>query len=603
MAEVNTTPTSASPWMMGANFGPNLGTPGIVSSPDAPDIGQPAIAGLAGLPIQSAQPAPSVVTGPATEGPAATSTSVARHIVDALGGGSGHPMDWARSILAGGLAGAANVGKVPEGGGWLAGAARGAQGVAEVRRQQMLDQQKQQQQQFENRQKEIQALREDQRLKYETAYYTQLTAASIQKAQQEGGEFAQKQQELASNYWNAIAESIGPEKAKELRENAIVSRNQLDSSHAQQIGNGTHTPIGNGEAHVPGENDKAGAVFMPNEYDSIKLKEPATLIKGYHLDEKGKIVPDYVDISAGTSLGSVKMIHFTALKQLNDLTDQRDKEAKADLERAEASQYAPLDSNTVRDFTSTTLPSYSHLEPAQRNGLAKEAQDAKTRKDFEAVQNKALQLETNGLNKSIAEQNLKANKDATVKSELGKKGLEEINKTWTDPQHGFTQVQAQAEMTKDSIQAGANGNGLATSLTPTMVVLGVNNFGQTHRISPAEAAAAGAPGGLAERFNAWLTKASSGKLSPQLAAEGQAIMDNLIVSAHRKAITNTRVIAGNAGLDPSTVTVTDVHGNPDTLLRQIQVSTPPPGAIGTMKATDGKLYWVSQDQTALGPAE
>jgi hypothetical protein len=158
-------------------------------------------------------------------------------------------------------------------------------------------------------------------------------------------------------------------------------------------------------------------------------------------------------------------------------------------------------------------------------------------------------------------------------------------------------------MTKNSIQAGADGNGLATSLTPTMVVLGVNNFGQTHRISPAEATAAGAPGGVAERFNAWITKASSGKLSPQLAKEGNDIMDNLIVSAHRKAIINTRVIAGNSGLDPSTVTVTDIHGNPDTLARQVQISTPPNGAAGTMKATDGKIYWVSRDQRVLGPAE
>ena len=158
-------------------------------------------------------------------------------------------------------------------------------------------------------------------------------------------------------------------------------------------------------------------------------------------------------------------------------------------------------------------------------------------------------------------------------------------------------------MTKSSIQAGADGNGLATSLTPTMIVLGINNFGQTHRISPTEATAAGAPGGVAERFNAWITKASSGKLSAQLAKEGNDIMDNLIVSAHRKAITNTRVIAGNSGLDPSTVTVTDIHGNPDTLANQIKVSTPPNGATGTMKATDGKLYWVSREQKVLGPAE
>jgi hypothetical protein len=64
---------------------------------------------------------------------------MARHIVDALSGASG-PMGWAKSVIAGGLAAAANVGKVPEGSGWLAGAARGVQGVQELDRQKMLDQ-------------------------------------------------------------------------------------------------------------------------------------------------------------------------------------------------------------------------------------------------------------------------------------------------------------------------------------------------------------------------------------------------------------------------------------------------------------------------------
>ena len=92
-------------------------------------------AGLGGA-IQTPQEQPAA---PATEPPEPHET-FARHIVTALGGGS-DPMGWARSVIGGGLTAAANVGKVPEGAGWLAGAARGAQGVTDLRRQQMLDQQ------------------------------------------------------------------------------------------------------------------------------------------------------------------------------------------------------------------------------------------------------------------------------------------------------------------------------------------------------------------------------------------------------------------------------------------------------------------------------
>src|SRR5271155_3555477 len=95
----------------------------------------PQIPGLAGnlatpppQPDQSQDSQP-VVPGPATEGPANPSQSIARHILDALGGSGGKPMDWARGIVAGGLAAAANVGKAPEGAGGLYGAAKGAQGL------------------------------------------------------------------------------------------------------------------------------------------------------------------------------------------------------------------------------------------------------------------------------------------------------------------------------------------------------------------------------------------------------------------------------------------------------------------------------------------
>ena len=110
-----------------------------------PPIALQAENGLGGAPTMAtsaAQPeeqAPTNVSGPATEGPANPGVSVARHIMAALGGSNGAPLDWARGIISGGLAAAANVGKVPEGAGWLAGASRGAAGMQELQRQKMLD--------------------------------------------------------------------------------------------------------------------------------------------------------------------------------------------------------------------------------------------------------------------------------------------------------------------------------------------------------------------------------------------------------------------------------------------------------------------------------
>jgi hypothetical protein len=85
-----------------------------------------------------------------------------------------------------------------------------------------------------------------------------------------------------------------------------------------------------------------------------------------------------------------------------------------------------------------------------------------------------------------------------------------------------------------SIDAAKDGNGLITSFVPTMEVLGINASNGVHRISPAEAQAAALPGGWAERFNAWFDKASTGKLSPWLQAEGKQLAKILSQSAYQR---------------------------------------------------------------------
>jgi hypothetical protein len=576
----------------------------------------PAVAGLSGAPMMATPPeqpeettAP-VVSGPAganVEGPANPGMSVARHIMAALGGSSGQPMDWAKGIIAGGLAGAANVGKVPEGAGWLAGATKGAQGVQEVQRQKMLDQ----------RQATLdQSKLEDEKMQ-RTLWNAQV-AGETQRQQQAAelfkyapAEHAAKLQELADAHLKFVQDQLAAFSSAGIDLGQYIQvKNAADLTPEQKQGLMSHPPtlmaVPNGEPHDSAQ-DNAGVHLVPSEVlmsarlnKDLPISIPAT-------DDEGKPITKKITISAGTPVMDAAAILQGAKNQVEtkqkDLLRQVEVQQAINKNRAEELKNQPPPKDQLDTFMGKTLPGYTHIQKSEESGLQEEAKNARTVAELDKVQERALQLETLGTNREIAQANIRANKEASVKSELGKKGVDAVIKAWTDPQHGFTQVQAQAEMTKSSIQAGADGNGLATSLTPTMVVLGINNFGQTHRISPAEATAAGAPGGVAERFNAWITKASSGKLSPQLAKEGNDIMDNLIVSAHRKAITNTRVIAGNSGLDPSTVTVTDIHGNPDTLANQISVATPPIGAAGTMKATDGKLYWVSRDQKVLGPAE
>lgn len=580
----------------GATSAPVLPPAIVAQSPEAPEM-QGAVAGLAGgIPLQNSQPAQ-----PATQAEEPDpGETFARHVVAALGGGSGHPLDWARGIIAGGLSAAANVGEAPRGAGALYGVSRAAQGVVQQKRQAALDESKLEDEKMQRTMWNAQIAGETQR---------QQQAAELLKYTE--AEHSAKLQQYADEHLKFVHEqlSVFANAGIDLSQYVQV-KNSSDLTPQQKQGLMAHPPtllaVPNGNPHTAGE-DSAGVHLVPTgDLMEARLQKDMT-ISIPASDDKGNPITKSLTISAGTPAIDAAAIIQGQKNQVEAkqkaLLTQAEVQGAISKNRAEELKNQPPVPAQLDTFIGKTLPGYTHIQKSEMGGLQEEAKNARTVGELDKVQERALQLETLGTNREIAQANIRANKEAAVKSDLGKKGLDDVIKAWTDSQHGFTQVEAQAEMTKASIVAGADGNGLATSLTPTMVVLGINNFGQTHRISPAEAAAAGAPGGMAERFNAWLTKASSGKLSPQLAKEGTDLMDNLIVSAHRKAITNTRVIVGNSGLDASMVTVTNIHGDPDTLAHQIQVSTPPRGALSTGKGTDGKLYWLNGQNQVLGPAE
>lgn len=167
--------------------------------------------------------------------------------------------------------------------------------------------------------------------------------------------------------------------------------------------------------------------------------------------------------------------------------------------------------------------------------------------------------------KTLAGAKAGAVQGATEPTKQQDKGKDEISKVWTDPSKGFASALQQGNQTIESIKAGENGNGLLTSLAPTMEILGVNHAAGISRISPAEAAAANLPGGFAERWNAWSTKAATDKLSPQLASEGRQLMNIVLDAAHSRAVQSSRFIAKNRGLDPSQAAAMDRNGNLTTL--------------------------------------
>lgn len=205
----------------------------------------------------------------------------------------------------------------------------------------------------------------------------------------------------------------------------------------------------------------------------------------------------------------------------------------------------PLTDADRANFSKNVLPSMANLSSAQQKLAQGALAGAKTQRDLQQLEGRLMAQDGQALAKKIQQENIVANKEIALQGEEGKQGLSDIIKTWTDPQHGYTATLSQAKAGQTAIQAGVDGSGLATSLAPTMVVLGMNSFAGTHRISPAEAQAAGAPGGWSERFNAWLDKSVQGTLSPQLAKEGNQIFDQLIDAKYQQSIQNSKLIVAN----------------------------------------------------------
>jgi len=188
----------------------------------------------------------------------------------------------------------------------------------------------------------------------------------------------------------------------------------------------------------------------------------------------------------------------------------------------------------------------------------------------------------------------------TLNTDLAKNANEKNQSYWVDPQRGYATAKQQFDTTNASIDSAKDGNGLLTSMVPTMEVLGMNVAAGVHRISPQESQAASLPGGYSERFNAWMTKASTGKLSPELVQEGHQLVGILQNSAYNKALSQSQMAAASGKIPYHQMPAMTPEGRITTLDKVIT----PTGADVRVPGKGGKMFWGnSQTHAIIGPAE
>ena len=171
-----------------------------------------------------------------------------------------------------------------------------------------------------------------------------------------------------------------------------------------------------------------------------------------------------------------------------------------------------------------------------------------------------------GLNRQAEASQQALNRQAMFSNENQKAGLSQLDKMFTDPQHGYTQFLAQAQSTKNDIAKAQNGDELAASLAPLMTALGVTSFAGLHRINQTEVNSAGPQvGSLYRQVNAMLSKAGSGSLPADTTKEMGGLIDGLIDAKHASLIQGAQLVSRNNGLDPAKTTVMARDGSVDTL--------------------------------------
>jgi hypothetical protein len=560
---------------------------------DAQDIPSPAPAPMAAI----ASAAPGI--NPANAPPAPAS----------------NPKPWA-AILEGALTGLAGVGNVRGRGGFGAGAAAGAENEL-----------KQQQIQVENKQRQ-------QQIQFESAQAAAETADALTRA---------KQEDRASKLTQAQIDQLNANTQAYLSDHNIWPNITVQGSTPNEI----HTAASGALSTVAQQN--SGTVPRLATFGSpagVGANPDTHSIVGYHANQqpdadKRGVVDDYLRATRGlpatdtewnTGFGKVvpgEDIPAQGLKTRDARTVGQDNEFVNAMQFRQVPA-VPFKDNKVDTGAAAsmqqTLQQQADNYAKQPNAKPDYAEDLQKKADaFQGIVKDTIasraKLESlsiagtapaeaaaSGLKTTAEQAALEPFKEKerqfqaglTLNTELAKNANEKNRDYWADPQHGYVTAKQQFDTTNASIDAAKDGNGLLTSFVPTMEVLGMNVAAGVHRISPQESQAASLPGGYSERFNAWLDKASKGKLSPELVQEGHQLVGVLQTSAYNKVLAQSQMAAASGKIPFHQMPAMTPEGKITTLDRVIA----PAGADVRVPGKGGKMFWGnSQTHAIIGPAE
>jgi len=568
MAEV--LPTPAQPWMAGANGAPMPPT-NMTTEPAQPEMADTATAGLSGA-------APGAITKAPAQ-PPEPHVSVARHILEALGGAAG-PMGWAKSVIAGGLAGAANVGTIPEGGGALTGIARGAAGFQQYQRQQALDAQAKQKEQFEQQMKQKADARAEQALQNQTletnaqvATANARTLATIhedQRAQALAPYMEEEKRVNLDNIHDARAKSAAEIKAIAIR--AGVDPKDLEESHTSydnatpqqvhSVGSGDTLLLHNGEVAKQGE-DGVGvhAVSGGISLFDKPLKTDTKVISGYEFDAKGNPVPKTTTMSAGHTVADAYALYLAAQEDLS--SHQAQLTAAADLSKKQSeAQTAGVTAQNAQ--ANETL--------SQRGKVAD-------------IRLKGAEAEKSALEQQLLQKQIDDPDSMTPKEvhALQKSGQAESSKTQKD----FNTFLQSANSIEGSIKLAKGGNELASAIIPLQGTLFITTAEGVKRINETELSGVAGSGNIIRRGQNAYEKFVNGDTSEGTKADLAALIEVYKKAKYQQYLNNEDVTAKNYRLGDSQ-TVFDITGNPTTLGEARKKVTQE--AAPTAKGEAGKIH-------------
>jgi hypothetical protein len=194
-------------------------------------------------------------------------------------------------------------------------------------------------------------------------------------------------------------------------------------------------------------------------------------------------------------------------------------------------------------------------------------------------------------------------RQAANQNNIGRAGLASLEKSGDD----YTKFAGQMMNLKTNLAAAKTGDEVASAFAPIATVLGLNAFNGTHRISPAEAQAAGPElGSVYRQMDTWFSKNTTGTLNSDSVKEFQGMVDRLLDAKYQGYRQQTDYTVRLHGLSNDTPVLGRDGSITTTGARATAAANGPvpQPAEATMKVpgSDGHMHW-SDGKKDLGRAD